>query len=511
MSSHKIGNANSLSNKQPSELKHALSYSAPVVVTALLLGPLGILQGIYAKYFGLSLSAIAFALLIGRIVDAVSDPAVGFLSDKAYERKGNRSHFIAVGAILFVVSAYFLYVPTNIFGFGVSYTDSQDGIKVSETYFLFWIVMAYCSWTLFEIPHLAWGGDIAYTSNDKTRLYSIRSMFGALGGLLLFVIPYLPIFETTEITPQTLQLTILVAAILILPLIFISLRYTPKPYPAVPSLQATDDNEPMGLVLTLKSIAANRPFILFIVSFMLTGMGAGCSSVMTYIFIDSYLGLADKFPLIGIISAVISIPAIGLWYKLCGIFGKKQSWIIGLIGYIVCLVGYSQLTPENSPFVPLLGLSICSLVLLPAFGIASLSILSDIIDYGTLNSGKNQAGSYFSVFAFLVKTNAALGAALGLSVAGWYGFDASATTHHPDSIFGLHLSVVYIPVVFLLAAAVIVFFIPMNEKIHHEIRNRLDIREAEAKSTRQSNEEKSTASKIHTQNDSGDFIANSEI
>ena len=480
-----------LSTKPQLGLKHSLAYSAPVLVSTLLLGPLGILQGIYAKFFGLSLTTIALALLVGRIVDAVTDPAVGFLSDRAYARTGKRAQLVVIGAILLVISGYFLYVPTSILGFDAFDISAEDGTsKVSGAYFLFWLVVTYCAWTLFEIPHLAWGGELAHSSNDKTRLYSLRAMVATLGGLLFFAIPYLPIFETREITPQTLQLTIIASAFLMLPLLYISIKHTPKPNAPI-TLQTESQIEPQTdpqtnnrkstteLASTLKSMASNRHFVLFVTSFLFSGLGGGCSAAMAYIFIDSYLGLADKYPMIGIIVSLVAIPSIALWYKLCGIFGKKRCWLIGLFINIICFSGFSQLAPESSPFIPLLILTTIMAVTGPALSVAPLSLLSDIIDYGTLTSGKNQAGSYFSVFTFLAKVNIAIGTTAGLGIAGWYGFDASATVHSTESIFGLQLSVIYLPIALMVAATAVVFFIPMNEEQHRKIRKELDIREAE--------------------------------
>ena len=221
--------------------------------------------------------------------------------------------------------------------------------------------------------------------------------------------------------------------------------------------------------------------MLFVTSFLFSGLGGGCSAAMMYIFIDSYLGLADKYPMIGIIVSLVAIPSIALWYKLCGIFGKKRCWLIGLFINIICLSGFSQLAPESSPFIPLLILMTIMAVTSPALAVTPISLLSDIIDYGTLTSGKNQAGSYFSAFTFLAKFNAAIGTTAGLGIAGWYGFDASATVHSMESIFGLQLSVIYLPIALMVAATAVVFFIPMNEEQHRKIRKELDIREAELK------------------------------
>ena len=62
-----------------------LAYPLPYIAMAFLFGPMAILQGIYAKYFGLSLTTIAAVLLIGRLFDAITDPIIGYLSDRHFD------------------------------------------------------------------------------------------------------------------------------------------------------------------------------------------------------------------------------------------------------------------------------------------------------------------------------------------------------------------------------------------------------------------------------------------
>ena len=101
------------------------------------------MQGIYAKHYGISLATIGTIVLISRISDALTDPLVGFYSDKIKYKTGTRSHLIILGAAALLISAYFLFNPPN---------------EVTAIYFFLWYMAFYFSWTLFEIPHLAWGG-----------------------------------------------------------------------------------------------------------------------------------------------------------------------------------------------------------------------------------------------------------------------------------------------------------------------------------------------------------------
>ena len=86
-----------------------LSYVAPTMMVSFLWSLSPLLQGIYAKYYGVALTTIAMVLLIARVFDAVTDPLIGYWSDRYRAKFGTRKPFIIAGGILLIVSGYFLY------------------------------------------------------------------------------------------------------------------------------------------------------------------------------------------------------------------------------------------------------------------------------------------------------------------------------------------------------------------------------------------------------------------
>ena len=116
----------------------ALAYGLPLLPLYFLYGPIAILQGIYAKHFGLALTTIATVLFVARLFDAVSDPIIGYCADRYHARRGNLKPFVISGGVLFIVASWFLYVPP---------TDVSCG------YFLVCFLAFYLAYTLFEIPN----------------------------------------------------------------------------------------------------------------------------------------------------------------------------------------------------------------------------------------------------------------------------------------------------------------------------------------------------------------------
>ena len=173
----------------------ALAYAIPSIGMALMLAPMVVLGGIYAKHFGLSLTAIASVMLIARIFDAVTDPIIGYYSDRSRIRTGSRKPFMLVGAFLLAPCSYFLMVP---------------GGEVSIAYFTFWYLAFYLALTIFAVPYLSWINEFTVDSKEKTLVFSMNAIVAQAGGALFYLIPLLPFFVSTEITPQTMQVTVII-------------------------------------------------------------------------------------------------------------------------------------------------------------------------------------------------------------------------------------------------------------------------------------------------------------
>ena len=77
------------------QLPRLIAYALPAIPLAALSLPLYIIvPTFYAETLGLSLAAVGAALLVVRIVDAVTDPLIGWLADRWRPRFGRRRGFV---------------------------------------------------------------------------------------------------------------------------------------------------------------------------------------------------------------------------------------------------------------------------------------------------------------------------------------------------------------------------------------------------------------------------------
>ena len=442
----------------------SLAYAIPSIGMVFILVPVAsVLGGVYAKHFGLTLTTIATVVLIARFFDAITDPIIGYYSDRSRIRTGSRKPFMLVGAFLLVPCSYFLMVP---------------GGEVSTAYFVFWYLAFYLAYTIFGIPYLAWINEFAVDTKEKTLVFSVNAVVAQGGGALFYLIPLLPFFSTTEITPQILQVTVITGAVLLVPGLLIALKVVPDGPPPKPVPETTNASTRLAQVSdVIKSMLKNKPFVLFVMTFMCLGVGTGMWLGMFFIYVDSYLQLGEEFAEISLWGMVVGVLAVPVWYRVTLITGKRNAWLAGMTILMVVFFCTSLLSPEGSGYYELLALNA-----LMVFGSGSMAVIAgpmlcDAIDFGRLKDHVERNATYFSIFLLLSKMQGAIGGALGMGIAGWFGFDVLASEQTSSGLLGLHLGVAWLPALFMAMAMFFIALMPLTEGRMIVIRKRLAARD----------------------------------
>ena len=477
-SDHKADNHNVSCERIPTALSTSqqMAYALPVIGVMFLVGPMGIVQGIYAKYFGVPLTTIAAVVFIARLFDAATDPAIGYLSDKYRARKGTRKPFVLWGGLLTIVSAYFLFVPVD--------PDTVDSsTRVSDFYFMIFFLAFYFSYTLFEIPHQSWGTELAASANGKNTIFSWRAGGWQIGALCFYLIPLLPFFDNHAFTPETLQWSVLAGGLLLLPALYFGLKNTPnnrqfgiETQPKSKNVSIDHTLESTSIQFHRKMILNNKPLLFFIYAYFFYAIGCGAFVGLMFIFIDSYLGMGEDYVSATVYGVVVGLVSVLIWRIVMNRYGKIFAWIASKALFAITILLMVGLVPGEASYVNLL---IPSLLLgVASIGTTSItpSLLSDIIDYSTWKYKVELTGTYFSLYTFMNKCFMALGVALGLAIVGWYGFEPANPTYTADIAFGIRLSMGWIPISLLLISAIFVGLIPINVRRHAIVRRRLDAR-----------------------------------
>jgi len=451
------------SGAAPLSRKVLAAYAAPAFAQALIHGPAAtIIQGIYGKHFGIPLAAIATVLLIARLFDAVTDPVIGYLSDRYPTRWGRRRPWLVAGSLISVVACWFLYNP---------------GGPVSVGYFLSWFLLAYLGWTVCEIPYRAWLAEISLDYNERTRLATWRTFALYAGITALYGMPYLPFFSTTEFTPETLRVTAIFAAIALPTMSLIAAR-------VVPECVEMTEARPPRLRDAWPALVGNKPFLLLTAIFMIGGIGGGMAYGMLFFFVDSYLHLGASLGLVFMLGAPVGAMAIPLWGGVTRRLGKVRTWALSYLLSGCILLGHLLIPTGPEGKLWLIANFIAMFLVSPGGAVITASMLADVVDYGRLRFGSDYAGSYVAVQTMLEKAVGGLGAAGGLAVAAWFGFDPAAREQTSQAIAGLMIASPILPATLTLLTLPLIWRFPIDEHRQRLIVRRLAQRAERARRLR---------------------------
>jgi glycoside/pentoside/hexuronide:cation symporter, GPH family len=94
--------------------------------------------GFYLLYFytdvwGISPAAVGFMFLVSKIIDAVTDPAMGLISDRTQSRWGKYRPYLLWGAVPFGLLGYAVFLGPDL-------SDSGKIIYAYATYIGVWLI-----------------------------------------------------------------------------------------------------------------------------------------------------------------------------------------------------------------------------------------------------------------------------------------------------------------------------------------------------------------------------------
>ena len=367
--------------------------------------PVGLyLPLVYSKDFGLSLTEVGLILMLARVSDVVTDPLIGYLSDRTPGRFGRRKPWMAGGAFLMMISAFQLFNPTVL-----------NEMPIGSMHLLVWAVLLWLGWTMINIPYYAWGAELSDDYNERTKITGWRQAFGFLGNVSVLTVPVVAGEITGYGSMPKEGLTIIGSmALVALPvLITITLWKIPErdayPRPKSPVLKHA------------KAMLANGSFMLLFFGFMFMSLGTGWGSALFMLF-ATYVVAAEgqtQAILLGYFGAnVLSLP---LWVIVAEKIGKKPTWMIGGVLFVLVTPSFLLLGPGD-----LTAFFVCLALYGVAggnFGALSMSMKADVIEIASRKSSENIAGSYIAIWSLGSKLVGALALGISLPVLQLLGFD----------------------------------------------------------------------------------------
>lgn len=428
-----------------------VGYALPGVPAAMMLYAVGVIvPGFYASDVGLSATVVGTVLLLTRLVDVGFEFAVGYLSDRTRSSAGRRKPWVVAGAIVIAVGFYTLMTP-------------EPGAPWQR--FFFSSLAFYLGWAMLIVPYDAWGSELAHDYASRATIFTSRATAAYIGSLLFSLIPILPLFASSEFSPEVMRFAAFAVAVGLAVAIPIAFTFVPAE-PAAPPKPAT-------LKGLLQALLKNAPLRLYMVSAILGGLSNGIFAAVTYIYQTDYMGFASRVWLMLIVYLAANLIALPVWTAVVRRIGKHKAWAMGLLLNSLCFPPMAYLAPGEASFIPTLALLGLAGATYSIVNVTMPAVLGDVVDHETLRSGTNRAGGFFAFQALITKLTLAVGAGAAFLVIGYFGFNTGTLRQTPDGVFGIQLAYLYLPAALNLTCIFFLWRFPLDQHAMSVIRRRL--------------------------------------
>ncbi len=349
------------------------------------------------------------ALNFGRVVDAIANPIVGFLSDRTKSRWGRRIPYMLFGSI--PMTAFFILMYTPPIKHNSNLNAIWFGIMCGGFLFLYTLVVA---------PYLALIPEIARTSDDRVKLsswHAIASMLGLIIGAVVsgFLIKPFGIRGMAICMALFSLITIMITAFCV--------KERPLKEEKVAKLSFKD-----AIVPTLK----NKHFIIY--AFSISSFWLGYKVIQSSTIYICTVVLKKNEDYVSIVMAglllvlLLSIPFVFWLYSK---FGKKKLFLTGL--FLIMILSPLQFFIDKVGVImnPLIYFHI--IVALMGIPIALMmviynAVISDVIDYDEKQTGMRREAMYYGMEGFFTKIARGIGSSLSALLFAFFGLEAGKAT-----------------------------------------------------------------------------------
>jgi GPH family glycoside/pentoside/hexuronide:cation symporter len=402
--------------------------------------------GMAAVYMGL-------AMMVGRIVDAVTDPLMGYLSDRTRSRWGRRRPYLLFGSV-----PLFLFMVLMFHNPGI---DSQIGLFV-------WVTIVFCllsiSYTVVNIPYGAMTPELTRDFHERTVLNGYRMSF-AVVGTLIGAGAAMPIIQSmpNESAGYRLMGLIFGGIMMVTALITFFTVKEPEHLSSEPV-----HNRP--ILREYLTAFKNKPFLMILIPWALFITGVTVASGILKYYFEYVLLNPEGVTLALMFLLLFALGGIPIWVLISRKIGKKWSYIAGMslfsLGILVLALAGDRLTQVGLySTMAVAGLGLSTHYIIP------YSLIPDAVEWDFVHTGQRREGIYYGLWTLISKLGQALaGLTIGLTLSG-SGYVANVA-QKPDSILAIRFLTGPIPVVIILAGIIVIRFYPITRKVYEEMINK---------------------------------------
>ncbi len=453
---------------QNHSLKKKLAFASADVFGG---GSFNIINFLYPTFLaitvGISPFWISFIVLVARIWDAITDPIMGYVSDKTNSRFGKRRIYLIVSSPLILISMYFLFFP-----YGYSSTSLRI-IAVLSSYLIFTMVQ-----TSVMIPYYSLSSEISSDYQQRASYNSYRLGFSIFSSILCVAVPGIIVgmFGDETIGYQVMSLTF--GAIFAISVLLTGLF-------AREEITSPKVENKLSFKALVKPLSL-KPFRQYLGMFLVLQMSMAIMSGLFFFYVDFYIVKSQtalgNSSVVGLIAAALmfsmQIVALPIYIKMIEKKGKTFAYRFGGLLWIITALFIFIIPADVNPLILYL------IAALMGFGISGPGLVphtmyGDVVDAGQIKFKDRLDGQMSGFTNFINKIAQAMGLALVMFLIGLAGFTekqfgGDPILTQPDSaLLMIRLIMTLTPLVFMGIGIYISYRYKISAKLHQEIASAL--------------------------------------
>jgi len=407
--------------------------------------------GVYGYFYyeteiGLDSLLCGLAFVLYAIWNAVNDPLIGYLTDRPFKftkKWGRRFPWIFIGGVPWILSYVLIFTPPDV--------DPQSGAWILFAWLLFTICLYDTFGSICLVNYYSLFPDKFRSVEERRTLTGLAIPVGVLGVLLGAIVPPLLItfgnLQSYIIQAGAVFLVCLVALILAIP----GCRDDQE---IVDRYMANyEESKTESFFKEFKNSLTQKAFVAYILLYfcyqvMIKSMTASISYAVRFMLKMEAIAISLIMGAF-LIGVIIGLP---FWIKLAHKTNDNRK--VMMLSGILMTVSVAPLIFIEDYILIIIILFIWGLSQ-GGFWAMLNPVFADVIDESVVKTSKREEGLYNGFQTFFARLAFAAQAISFAVIHTLTGFEEGATTQSQSAIWGIHIHLALIPIIFMIVGLII--------------------------------------------------------
>jgi GPH family glycoside/pentoside/hexuronide:cation symporter len=401
------------------------------------------------------------AVMIGKAWDAVTDPMMGFISDRTLSRWGRRRIYLLFGAVpMLLTMIFFFTAPTYL------------PVSTHIVWAIAALMLLNTASTIINVPYASLTPELTSDYHEQSSLNGYRfgcAVFGTIAGAGA-VQPLVQVFARPGAADPLIDqrgfsmMGLILGSVMMIVTLLTFLGTKEKKH-------TKEDLPKEGFFTTYKSVFLNKPFVLLLVTYALHMTGISFLTTILAYYTENVLNRGDITTIAMILLLVTAMLFIPVSVLVSKKIGKRRTYQICFV-VIASACGILYTLGHRMPVEFFFGVMVYAGIGVGFSYVAPFAMVPDAIEYWAAKTGKRHEGSYYGMWTFISKLGTALALFISgqvLELGGYISQSGEGSLTQPPEVFSaIRLIIGPIPMVVLIAAIVVMQFYQLDKKEYRE-------------------------------------------